>query len=48
MMYFWMIVTNVQGLGEKGLDAGTFEYKGRTDAESVNISKEELLAKIAK
>lgn len=35
-------------LGEKGLDAGTFEYKGRTDAESVNISKEELLAKIAK
>ena len=35
-------------LGEKGLDAGTFEYKVRTDAESVNISKEELLAKIAK
>ena len=35
-------------IGEKGLDAGTFEYKGRTDAESVNISKEELLAKIAK
>ena len=35
-------------LGEKGLDAGTFEYKGRTDAESVNISKQELLAKIAK
>ena len=35
-------------LGEKGLDAGTFEYKGRTDAESINISKEELLAKIAK
>ena len=34
-------------LGEKGLDAGTFEYKGRTDAESVNISKEELLAKLA-
>lgn len=35
-------------IGEKGLDAGTFEYKGRTDAASVNISKEELLAKIAK
>ena len=35
-------------IGEKGLDAGTFEYKGRRDAESVNISKEELLAKIAK
>ena len=34
-------------IGEKGLDAGTFEYKGRTDAESVNISKEEVLAKIA-
>ncbi|MEK5743140.1 MULTISPECIES: proline--tRNA ligase [Acinetobacter] len=35
-------------IGEKGLDAGTFEYKGRRDAESVNLSKEELLAKIAK
>jgi prolyl-tRNA synthetase len=35
-------------IGEKGLDAGTFEYKGRTDAESVNISKEELLAKLVK
>ena len=35
-------------IGEKGLDAGTFEYKGRRDAESVNISKEELLARIAK
>ncbi|MDK1684096.1 proline--tRNA ligase [Acinetobacter terrestris] len=35
-------------IGEKGLDAGTFEYKGRADAESVNISKVELLAKIAK
>ena len=33
-------------IGEKGLDAGTFEYKGRTDAESVNLSKEELLAKL--
>ena len=35
-------------IGEKGLDAGTFEYKGRTDSESVNISKTELLAKISK
>ncbi|WP_010114190.1 proline--tRNA ligase [Acinetobacter sp. P8-3-8] len=35
-------------IGEKGLDAGTFEYKGRTDAESVNLSKEELLAKLVK
>ncbi|ALH95437.1 proline--tRNA ligase [Acinetobacter equi] len=35
-------------IGEKGLDAGTFEYKGRRDAESVNLSKEELLAKIVK
>jgi prolyl-tRNA synthetase len=35
-------------IGEKGLDAGTFEYKGRRDAESVNLSKEELLVKIAK
>ena len=34
-------------IGEKGLDGGTFEYKGRTDAESINISKEEVLAKIA-
>lgn len=35
-------------IGEKGLDAGTFEYKGRTDTESVNINKDELLAKLAK
>lgn len=35
-------------IGEKGLDAGTFEYKGRTDAESVNLSKDELLAKLLK
>ena len=34
-------------IGEKGLDAGTFEYKGRTDAESSNLSKQDLLAKIA-
>ena len=35
-------------IGEKGLDAGTFEYKGRRDAESVNLSKADLLAKLAK
>ena len=35
-------------IGEKGLDAGTFEYKGRRDEESVNLSKDDLLAKIAK
>lgn len=34
-------------IGEKGLDAGTFEYKGRSDTESSNLSKEEILAKIA-
>lgn len=34
-------------IGEKGLDAGTFEYKARTDAESSQLSKAELLAKIA-
>ena len=35
-------------IGEKGLDAGTFEYKGRRDAESSKLTKEELLIKIAK
>ena len=35
-------------IGEKGLDAGAFEYKGRRDAESSNLTKEELLIKIAK
>ena len=35
-------------IGEKGLDAGTFEYKGRTDEESSNLTKEDLLTKIAK
>ncbi|WP_419820020.1 proline--tRNA ligase [Acinetobacter sp.] len=35
-------------IGEKGLDAGTFEYKGRKDAESINLSKDELLAKLVK
>ncbi len=34
-------------IGEKGLDAGTFEYKGRRDEASVNLSKDELLAKIS-
>lgn len=33
-------------IGEKGLDAGTFEYKGRRDAEASNLNKEELLAKL--
>lgn len=35
-------------IGEKGLDAGTFEYKGRRDAESVDLSKADLLVKLAK
>ena len=35
-------------IGEKGLEAGTFEYKGRRDEESVHISKEELLTKLIK
>ncbi|MBJ9953240.1 MULTISPECIES: proline--tRNA ligase [unclassified Acinetobacter] len=35
-------------IGEKGLDAGTFEYKGRKDTDSVNLSKADLLAKLAK
>ncbi|MEC8885571.1 MAG: proline--tRNA ligase [Pseudomonadota bacterium] len=30
-------------IGEKGLDAGTFEYKGRRDSESQDLSKEALL-----
>ena len=30
-------------IGEKGLDAGTFEYKGRRDSESQDLSKETLL-----
>ncbi len=32
---------------EEGLDAGTFEYKGRRDEESINLSKEELITKLA-
>ncbi len=34
-------------IGEKGLQAGTFEYKGRRDAESVNLTQNELLARLA-
>ncbi|MBQ1495536.1 MAG: hypothetical protein IIZ37_11985, partial [Acinetobacter sp.] len=34
-------------IGEKGSDAGTFEYKGRRDEESTNLSKEELIKKLA-
>ncbi|KAA8731864.1 proline--tRNA ligase [Acinetobacter qingfengensis] len=33
-------------IGEKGLDAGTFEYKGRRDTEASHLNKTELLAKI--
>ncbi|MCH4246361.1 MAG: proline--tRNA ligase [Acinetobacter populi] len=33
-------------IGDKGLAAGTFEYKGRRDAESVNLSKDELFEKL--
>ena len=35
-------------IGEKGLDAGTFEYKGRRDEEASNLTKEELIAKFAR
>ena len=31
-------------MGEKGLDAGTIEYKGRRDAESRDIALDELMA----
>ncbi|MEX0900378.1 MAG: proline--tRNA ligase [Gammaproteobacteria bacterium] len=31
-------------VGEKGLDAGTFEYKGRRDAEPTQVSCNEILA----
>lgn len=34
-------------IGEKGLAAGTFEYKGRRDAESCQLTKDELLQKLA-
>ncbi|HQW53054.1 MAG TPA: hypothetical protein PLU69_03640, partial [Acinetobacter sp.] len=33
-------------IGEKGLDAGTFEYKGRRDTESCNLNKDDLLTKL--
>lgn len=33
-------------VSERGLDAGTFEYKGRADAESQELSKDDLLAKL--
>ncbi|WP_269914285.1 proline--tRNA ligase [Acinetobacter sp. HY1485] len=33
-------------IGEKGLDAGTFEYKGRRDEASQNVSKDDLLTLI--
>ena len=35
-------------IGEKGLDAGTFEYKGRRDAEATQLDKAQLLAVLAK
>lgn len=35
-------------IGEKGLEAGTFEYKARTAENAENLTKDELLAKIAK
>ena len=31
-------------IGERGLDAGTFEYRGRRDAEARELSKDELMA----
>jgi prolyl-tRNA synthetase len=34
-------------VSERGLAVGTFEYRGRRDAESRNVSREELLALIA-
>lgn len=34
-------------VSERGLDAGTFEYKGRADAEAQELSKDDLLAKLA-
>lgn len=33
-------------IGEKGLDAGTFEYKGRRDETATNLNKDELLEKL--
>ena len=34
-------------IGERGLDAGTFEYRGRRDSEARELSKIELLALLA-
>lgn len=34
-------------VGERGLDAGTFEYRGRRDSEARELSKAELLALLA-
>ncbi len=34
-------------IGEKGLDAGTFEYKARTDVEAQHLTKDELFSKFA-
>ena len=31
-------------IGERGLDAGTFEYRGRRDAEARELTKDELMA----
>lgn len=33
-------------VSERGLDAGTFEYKGRADADAQELSKDDLLAKL--
>jgi prolyl-tRNA synthetase len=33
-------------VSERGIAAGTFEYRGRRDAESVNLDREALLAKL--
>ncbi|MCD6060964.1 MAG: proS, partial [Moraxellaceae bacterium] len=35
-------------VGEKGLDAGTLEYKGRRDAESIDIQRGELMDFLAR
>ncbi len=33
-------------IGEKGLDAGTYEYKGRRDSEAQHLSKADLMQKL--
>ena len=35
-------------VSERGVSAGTFEYRGRRDAESKNLSREEVLTVLAK